>query len=288
MNLCNVNDIKFILAKYGFYFSKSMGQNFLIESWVPERFVLDSGIGKRHGVIEIGPGIGCLTQKLSEAAGKVVSIEIDKKLLPVLAETLSTCNNVEIINADILKTDIKTFVDDKLEGLNPIVCANLPYNITTPVLSMLIEAKCFESITVMIQKEVAKRICAKPGTADYGAFTLFVNYYMEPQILFDVSPGCFIPQPKVTSSVIKMTARKITSVQVNNEKLLFKTIRASFAQRRKVLKNSLSACYSSLSKDEIANIIEVCGFKPSVRGEELSLEDFAMLANLINEHIKCK
>jgi len=286
MDLCNINDIKFILSKYGFHFSKSMGQNFLIENWVPRRFVEDADVNKNCGVLEIGPGIGCLTQRLSENAGKVVSIELDKKLLPVLDETLSGCNNVEIINGDALKVDIPKLVEEKFSGLRPVVCANLPYNITSPILTMLIETGCFEQITVMIQKEVAKRICSNPGKSDYGALTLFINYYMKPKMLFDVAPGCFIPQPKVTSTVITMHRRKAPPAKTDNAKLLFRIIRAAFSQRRKVMHNSLSAYLGNkLTKEEIADIIYKCGFKPTVRGEELSIEDFIKLANLINTYI---
>lgn len=282
MDLCNINVIKVLLAKYGFRFSKSMGQNFLVESWVPERLVLEAGVNNTHGVIEIGPGIGCLTQKLAETAGKVVAIELDSKLIPVLNETLADRENVEVINGDALKINIPALIEEKLPGLTPIVCANLPYNITSPILTSLISCGRFESITVMIQKEVAKRICAKPGTADYGSFTLFVNYYTEPKILFDVSPGCFIPQPKVTSSVISMVTRKTPLVSVNDEKLLFRVIRAAFSMRRKILVNSLMSSFGNkFDKGDIADILLECGFKPLVRGEELSLDDFARLSDAI-------
>ena len=282
MDLCNINVIKVLLAKYGFRFSKSMGQNFLVESWVPERLVLEAGVNNTHGVIEIGPGIGCLTQKLAETAGKVVAIELDSKLIPVLNETLADRENVEVINGDALKINIPALIEEKLPGLTPIVCANLPYNITSPILTSLISCGRFESITVMIQKEVAKRICAKPGTADYGSFTLFVNYYTEPKILFDVSPGCFIPQPKVTSSVISMVTRKTPLVSVNDEKLLFRVIRAAFSMRRKILVNSLMSSFGNkFDKGDIADILLECGFKPLVRGEDLSLDDFARLSDAI-------
>ena len=282
MDLCNINVIKVLLAKYGFRFSKSMGQNFLVESWVPERLVLEAGVNNTHGVIEIGPGIGCLTQKLAETAGKVAAIELDSKLIPVLNETLADRENVEVINGDALKMNIPALIEEKLPGLTPIVCANLPYNITSPILTLLISCGRFESITVMIQKEVAKRICAKPGTADYGSFTLFVNYYTEPKILFDVSPGCFIPQPKVTSSVISMVTRKTPLVSVNDEKLLFRVIRAAFSMRRKILVNSLMSSFGNkFDKGDIADILLECGFKPLVRGEELSLDDFARLSDAI-------
>ncbi len=286
MNLCSINDIKYLLSKYNFRFSKSMGQNFLIEEWVPERFATEASLQENNGVLEIGPGIGCLTQKLSTHVGKVVAVELDRRLLPLLEETLRNFDNVEIINADILKIDIQKLVREKFSSLTPVVCANLPYNITTPVLTALIQAGCFEKITVMIQKEVAKRICAAPSTSDYGAFTLFVNYYMKPQILFDVSPGCFLPRPKVTSTVITMERRLSPPVHVRNEKLLFKIIRAAFSQRRKILQNSLlSYLGNSITKEEVAKVIALCGFNPLVRGEELSLDDFATLTNAVEKYI---
>lgn len=287
MNLCNIKEIKPLLERYGFRFSKSMGQNFLIASWVPQDIAEGSGARPGYGVLEIGPGIGCLTKELSALADKVVSVELDKKLIPVLAETLSECDNVEIINADILKTDIEAVVKDKFEGLTPIACANLPYNITTPVLSALIDTGLFESITVMIQREVAHRICARPGTADYGAFTVYANYYTEPEILFDVTPDCFIPAPKVTSSVIRLTKRTVPPAEVENEKLFFSVIKAAFAQRRKTLVNGLSFAYGSrLSKEQIINIITSCGFDEKVRGETLGISQFAVLSNALNEALK--
>ena len=287
MNLCNIKEIKPLLERYGFRFSKSMGQNFLIASWVPQDIAEGSGAGPGYGVLEIGPGIGCLTKELSALADKVVSVELDKKLIPVLAETLSECDNVEIINSDILKTDIEAVVKEKFEGLTPIACANLPYNITTPVLSALIDTGLFESITVMIQREVAHRICSRPGTADYGAFTVYANYYTEPEILFDVTPDCFIPAPKVTSSVIRLTKRTAPPAEVENEKLFFSVIKAAFAQRRKTLVNGLSFAYGSrLSKEQIINIITSCGFDEKVRGETLGISQFAALSNALNEALK--
>lgn len=282
MELCNISVIKYLLEKYGFRFSKAMGQNFLTADWVPRRIVEESGIDKTCGVLEIGPGVGCLTQRLGENAAKVVSVELDKRLIPLLAESLGEYDNIKIINGDILDTDIKTVFEENFKGLSCHACANLPYNITTPVLSKLIESGCFDSITVMIQREVARRICAKAGTADYGAFTLYVNYYMQPEILFDVSPGCFMPPPKVTSSVITMKKRAVPPVEVKDEALLFKVIKASFGQRRKTLANALSGGFSSLfSKDEITGIIKSCGFDERIRGEALDLAQFASIADAI-------
>ena len=208
MNLCDINVIKPLLQKHGFHFSKSKGQNFLTQSWVPREIADGAGIDKTCGVLEVGPGIGPLTQALCENAEKVVSVEVDTSLAPVLAETMADTDNFTLIFGDILKTDIPALVQEHFQGLRPMACANLPYYITSPVLSALLESKCFESITVMVQKEVAQRICAQPGSKDYSAFSLFCQYYAQPEILFDVPPSCFIPQPKVTSAVITLPCRK--------------------------------------------------------------------------------
>ena len=286
MNLCNIQEIKPFLEKRGFRFSKSMGQNFLIQSWVPEDIADSSGADRSCGVLEIGPGIGCLTQQLSKRTGKVVSVELDKKLIPVLGETLSGCDNVEIINSDILKVDIPELVKERFEGLRPIACANLPYNITTPVLSALIDTGLFESITVMIQREVAHRICAKPGTSDYGSFTVYANFYTDPEILFDVSPDCFIPQPKVTSTVIRLTKRTAPPAEVKDEKLFFQLVRSAFAQRRKTLANALASGFGNLDKGTIHEIIRSCGFDERIRGEVLGISEFAKLTNTLCEGTK--
>jgi len=287
MELCNIKVIKYLLEKYGFRFSKAMGQNFLIAEWVPMQIAEQSGIDSTSGVLEIGPGVGCLTQKLSGYAHKVVAVELDKRLPPLLKESLGDCENVEIISGDILDVDIKKLVGEKFDGLRPAVCANLPYNITSPILSALIDAKCFDSITVMIQREVAKRICAKAGTQDYGAFTVYINYYTEPEILFDVPPSCFIPQPKVTSSVIKLKTREMPPVKVDDEKLFFRVVKAAFAQRRKTLANALSGGFGGqLTKEEIIEIIAKSGFDEKVRGETLDLEKFALLSNTVGEYLK--
>ena len=193
MDLCNIQDIKALLARHGFRFSKSMGQNFLIESWVPRDIAEASGARPGTGVLEVGPGIGPLTRELARRADRVVSVELDRSLLPILAETLAGCPNAQVCPGDILKTDIPGLVRERFAGLTPLACANLPYNITTPAITALIEAGCFASITVMIQREVARRICAAPGTADYGAFSVFCQYYTRPELLFDVPPECFLP-----------------------------------------------------------------------------------------------
>ena len=281
MDLCNINVIKMLLSKHGFRFSKSMGQNFLTASWVPERIAEEAGLDAATGVMEVGPGIGCLTEQLAQRAGKVVSVELDNALKPVLAETLAEYDNVEIVFGDVLKQNIPQLAAEKLGGLRPVVCANLPYNITTPVLTAFLEAGCFDGIYVMIQREVARRICAKAGTADYGAFTVFAQWYAETEILFDVSPGCFIPQPKVTSSVIALRPRKEPPVAVKSEALFFRVVRAAFAQRRKTLVNGLTNSPElSFSKDEVTKALEECGYSPTIRGEALTLSEFAKLANV--------
>ena len=279
MELCNPSEIKELLSRHGFRFSKSMGQNFLIDDSVPRRIVQMSGIDKTCGVLEIGPGIGALTVRLGENAGKVVSIELDKTLPPLLAESLAGIDNVEIITGDVMKTDVEALAREKLAGYTPCVCANLPYNITTPVLTKLMESGIFETITVMIQKEVAERITARPGTADYGSFTVYANYHAVPEILFEVPPSCFMPQPKVTSAVIKLTKREKPEC-VTDEKLFFKVVRASFAQRRKTMVNGLSAAFP-LSKEELCGILRECGLDERVRGETLGIPEFAAVAEKI-------
>lgn len=281
MNLCDIRDIKALLGRHGFHFSKSMGQNFLIEEWVPRDIADASGADSNHGVLEIGPGIGPLTRQLCRRAAKVTAVELDKSLYPVLAETMADEDNFTLVPGDIMKLDIPALVDEHFQGLTPLVCANLPYNITTPVLTALIEAKRFESITVMIQKEVALRIAAKPGSGDYGAFSLFMQYHTEPEVLFDVPPECFLPAPKVTSAVLRCKIRSVPAVSpACGEEFFFRTVRAAFAQRRKTLLNSLSSVFGGqLDKDTIAGIISDCGFESSVRGERLGLAEFAALAD---------
>ena len=285
MDLCNINDIKDLLGRHGFHFSKAKGQNFLTQSWVPQNIAMEAGVDDTCGVLEIGPGMGPLTQQLCLRAKKVVAVEVDQKLKPVLAETMAPYDNLEIIFGDILKQDIAALVKEKFEGLRPKACANLPYYITSDILAALLEAKCFESVTVMVQKEVAQRICAKPGTAAYGAFTVFCQYYTEPEILFDVPPHCFIPQPKVTSAVLHLQVRTEPACAVRDEAMFFKVVRASFAQRRKTLVNGLAAVFGSLGKEKLTQILLDCGFSATVRGETLSLEEFARLADAIGEAI---
>jgi len=281
MDLCNINDMKELLGRHGFHFSKAKGQNFLTQSWVPQQIADEAGVGPDCGVLEIGPGMGPLTQQLCLRAGKVLAVEVDQKLKPVLAETMAPYDNLEILFADILKQDIAALVAEKFGGLRPKACANLPYYITSDILAALLEAKCFETVTVMVQKEVAQRICAAPGTAAYGAFTVFCQYYTEPEILFDVPPHCFIPQPKVTSAVLHLHVRKTPVCEVKDEKLFFKVVRGSFAQRRKTLVNGLAAVFGNLSKAQLTEILESCGFPANVRGETLSIPEFAKLADAI-------
>lgn len=280
MNLTDINEIHELLSRHGFRFSKSMGQNFLTASWVPERISESAGLDGGTGVLEVGPGIGCLTEQLSLRAGKVVAVELDNALKPVLAETLAGKDNVEIVFGDVLKQNLAKLVSEKLTGLRPVVCANLPYNVTTPLLTAFIEADCFDAITVMIQREVAKRICSLPGTSDYGAFGIFVQYFCETELLFDVPPSCFIPQPKVTSSVIRLSRRKEPPCECGNPDYLMKTVRAAFNQRRKTLVNALSSGLG-LDKALIASAMENCGISPIVRGEVLDIGDFAVLSDEI-------
>ena len=286
MDLTNIRDIKALLARHGFHFSKSMGQNFLIESWVPHDIAHSAGVDEGCGVLEIGPGIGPLTVELSRLAGKVVSVELDRSLLPILAETVGERENVEIVPGDAMKLDLAQLVAEKFQGLTPTACANLPYNITTPVITRLLECGCFQRITVMIQREVAKRICAAPGTSDFGAFSLFCQYHARCQYLFEVPPQCFLPAPKVTSAVIHMALRDTPPVDCPPERL-FPVIRAAFAQRRKTLLNALSAGYGSrCTKDELRAILEQCGFPETVRGEQLGLEEYSRLATALYNHME--
>ena len=283
--LCSPTTVKYLLEKYGFRFSKSMGQNFLIDASVPLRIADAADLDETVGVLEVGAGFGCLTAATAAYAGKVVCVELDTSLQNVLAETISEYENAEIVYGDVMKTDIKALVEEKFAGLRPVVCANLPYNITSPVITAFLEAGCFETITVMIQKEVAKRMNAKPGTADYGAFTLLVQWHCETEILFDVSPNCFMPAPKVTSSVIQLRKRSAPVCSVQDEQLMFRVIRAAFNQRRKPLNNALASGFGELSKQDIAAAIGEWGFDERVRGEALSLEQFALLSDVLAKYM---
>ena len=280
MDLCDRREIQTLLERHGFHFSKAMGQNFLIESWVPRDIADSCGADKSTGVLEIGPGIGPLTQQLARRAGKVVSVELDARLYPVLRETMRGADNFTLIEGDAMKLDFAQVVQEHFSGLRPILCANLPYNITTPVLTKCVESRCFDSLTVLIQKEVAQRICAEAGTAEYGAFTVLMQYYTAPQMLFTVPASCFLPAPKVTSAVIHCPVRKTPPVEVVSESALWRTVKAGFALRRKTLVNSLQTGYQ-LPKERLAEIVTDCGLSPTVRGERLTLEDFARLTNAL-------
>ena len=282
MNLCDIREIKALLNRHGFHFSKSMGQNFLIADWVPQEIAQASGAGPDSGVLEIGPGIGPLTCQLARRAGKVVAVELDRTLLPVLAETLSEFSNVEIVPGDVMKLDLSELTEQKMDGLRPMACANLPYNITTPVLTKLLESRRFSAITVMIQREVARRICAAPGTSDYGAFSVFCQYHAQCKLLFDVGPECFLPAPKVTSSVLRMISLAQPPVAVEDEAAFFALVRAAFAQRRKTLLNGLCSAYGSrFSKEELRAILTSNGLPEDIRGERLGLTQFAALAKCL-------
>lgn len=281
INVCDIHIMKPLLAEHGFHFSKAKGQNFLIANWVPERIAEEAGVDETAGVLEIGPGIGPLTQQLALRAGKVCAVELDGRLKPILDMTVGEFENLEILWDDVLKQDIPALVREKFDGLRPMACANLPYYITSPILTALLEAECFESVTVMVQKEVAQRIAAKPGTADYSAFTVFCQFYAEPELLFDVPAGCFLPQPKVTSAVISLRTRKELPWQIESKEIFFRTVRASFAMRRKTLQNGLAAGFPELGKAGAGEVIEACGLAPNVRGETLDIPGFAAIANEI-------
>ena len=283
MNLCDREELRALLGRHGFHFSKSMGQNFLIDPAVPAAISAASGADGTCGVLEIGPGAGCLTAELAGRAGKVVSVELDERLLPVLAETMAPYGNVEIIPGDALKLDLSALAAEKFSGLRPLVCANLPYNITTPVLTKLAEAPCFESFTVLLQKEVARRLAAPQGSPDGGAFTLWLQYFMETEVLFDVPAAKFFPAPRVDSAVLRCVRRKKPAVETEDEAFFFRVVRGAFLLRRKTLVNSLSAALPEKGREAVQRAAERCGLPPSVRGEALSLEDFARLAAALAE-----
>ena len=272
-----------ILQKYNFTFQKKFGQNFLIDTHVLDKIIRAAEITKEDMVLEIGPGIGTMTQFLAEAAGKVVAVEIDKNLIPILSDTLSAYENVTIINEDVLKLDIQKLANEENQGRPIKVVANLPYYITTPIIMGLFENHVpVESITVMVQKEVADRMQTGPGNKDYGALSLAVQYYAEPYIVANVPPNCFMPRPKVGSAVIRLTCHEQPPMEVKDERLMFDIIRASFNQRRKTLANGLNNSDKlSFSKEEITEAIESLGKGSSVRGEALTLEEFAELSNYL-------
>ena len=286
IDVCDIQVMKPLLAQHGFHFSKAKGQNFLIAPWVPRSIAEDAGVDETAGVLEIGPGIGPLTQQLCLRAGKGCAVEGDTRLEPILEQTVGEFDNLEILWGDVLKQDVAALVKEKFAGLRPMACANLPYYITSPILTALLEAECFESVTVMVQKEVALRMDARPGTADYGAYTEFCQYYAPPALLYDVPPHCFMPQPKVTSAVVSLRVRQQRPWDIPDQELFFRVVRSSFAMRRKKLSNGLAAGFPELGKDGAAAVIADCGFDENVRGETLDIEGFAALARAIAERRK--
>lgn len=285
-NLSDASVVKDLLSRHGFKFSKALGQNFLINPTVCPRMAQVCGADESTGVIEVGPGFGVLTAELAKKAKKVVSIELDERLLPVLDETLAEFNNVKIINADVLKVDLKKIIEEEFGGMKVAVCANLPYYITSPVIMHLLESRLpIENLTVMVQKEAAQRLCAPVGSREAGAVTVAVDYYSDAKKAFDVSAGSFMPAPKVDSSVIKLDIRKQPPVTLKDEKLFFRMVKAVFAQRRKTAANSISAGMS-LPKEKVYAAIANAGYPETVRAESFTMEELAMLANSIYDVTK--
>ena len=279
-NLTNINVIRDIFERHGFSFSKNLGQNFLINPSVCPKIAEMGNASAGYGILEIGTGVGVLTHELAKRADKVVAIEIDSRLIPVLKETLAEHNNVTIINEDVMKADLASIIRENFDGLKVAVCANLPYYITSPVIMLLLESRLpIESITVMVQKEAGKRLCAELGTRDAGAVTAAVRYYSEPRLLFNVSRGSFMPAPNVDSCVIRLDIKKEPPVHVKDEKLFFSVIRGAFSQRRKNLANSLSSSMN-IPKSEVMEIIKAAGISENARPEQLSLDEFAALAEM--------
>jgi len=281
VSVCDIQVMKPLLERQGFRFSKAKGQNFLVAAWVPERIAEEAGVDRGAGVLEIGPGIGPLTQQLCLRAASVCAVELDQRLKPILEITVGEFENLHILWQDILKTDVKALAAERFSGLRPMACANLPYYITTPILARLLEAECFDSVTVMVQKEVADRIAAAPGTKDYGAFSVLCQYYAQPEILFTVPPSCFLPQPKVTSAVVCLHVRKEQPWEIPDQDVFFQTVRASFAMRRKKLSNGLSAGFPELGKAGAAEVIAGAGLDANVRGEDLGIPEFAAVTGAI-------
>ena len=298
MNLCDIETIRAVLGRHGFHFSKSLGQNFLTDITVPERIAEMSGAREAGNVVEVGPGMGCLTAELCRRAEHVVSVELDRALLPVLAETIEELtdrlkrtmaefDNFEVVQGDVLALDLAALCREKFGEGRAVACANLPYYITTPAITALMESGAFEHITVMVQKEVAERICAAPGTSAYSAFSIYVQYHAKAEILFDVPADCFVPRPKVDSAVLKLTPLAQPAVETRDEKLFFALVRAAFNMRRKTLVNALGPVLASaMSKEEIVSLVEAAGLDARIRGERLSLADYARLADLASEKLK--
>ena len=285
VNVCDIQVMKPLLENNGFHFSKAKGQNFLIASWVPERIAREAGVDEGAGVLEIGPGVGPLTQQLCLRAGKVCAVELDRRLKPILDVTVGEFDNLDILWEDVLKLDVARLVEQRFSGLRPMACANLPYYITSPILSALLESECFDSITVMVQKEVAQRMAAAPGTGDYGAFSVLCQYYARPELLFDVPPHCFLPQPKVMSSVVCLKVRREKEWGIEDPELFFRVVRGSFLQRRKKLSNGLRAAFPELGKEGPAQVILEAGLEENVRGETLGIPEFARIADAIRQRL---
>ncbi len=283
-NLSDINVVKSLLSRHGFQFSKALGQNFLINPEICPKMAAECGADQTKGVIEVGPGFGVLTRELAARANKVVAIELDKRLPAVLAETLRDFDNVKVVQADVMEVDLHQLIKDEFTGLDVLVCANLPYYITSPVIMKLLEEKLpVESLTVMVQKEAAVRICAAPGTRACGAVSVAVQYYSQPQILFDVPRDCFFPAPNVDSAVIRLNIRKEPPVTLKTEeKQFFKLVKAAFGQRRKTVLNSLNTGLGK-SKNELSAALQQAGIAPAARAEQLTMEQFGMLCNLLFE-----
>ena len=281
-NLSDINVIKSVMGKHGVTFNKGLGQNFLVDPEVCPSMAEAAGLDENTCAIEIGPGVGVLTAELAKRAGKVLSFEVDKRLLPVLDETLSDFNNVEIINEDVMKADLPKIIEEKCKGMEIAVVANLPYYITSPIIMLLLESKLpIKNITVMVQKEAADRLCAEVGSRDGGAVTVAVSYYAQSEKLFFVPRDSFLPPPKVNSEVIQLTIRKEPPVKVQNEEFFFKLVKAAFSQRRKTAENSISAGLG-INKNIVAEALEKAGLERTVRAEKLTMEDFANLEKILN------
>ncbi len=279
MDLSDITTIKNVLSRHGFQFSKSLGQNFLVNPDVCPRMAAECGAGAGVGVLEIGPGIGVLTKELSARAEKVVAVELDRSLLPVLDETLAGCSNVKIVDGDVLKIDLKKLIQDEFADMEVVVCANLPYYITSPVIMRLLEERLpVTAVTVMVQKEAASRLCAEPGSRACGAVSAAVRYFAQPEILFGVERTSFIPQPKVDSSVIRLTVRTEPAIRIRSEKNFFALVKASFGQRRKTVLNSVAAGLS-LGKEQVALALSRAGIAANTRAEQLTMEQLASFSN---------
>ena len=278
--LTNISTVREILSRHGFTFSKALGQNFLINPSVCPRMAEYAVTDAHTGVLEIGPGIGVLTNELLKRAEKVVAVELDKRLIPVLAETLGEYDNLKVINADVMELDLRRLIAEEFAGMRVVVCANLPYYITSPILMKLLEERLpIESITVMVQKEAAVRLCAAEGSRDSSAITAAVRYYAEPELLFHVSAGSFMPAPKVDSAVIRLTLRE-PELLPRDEKMMFRVIKAAFSQRRKTVLNSISSSLS-LDKGELSDILKTAGVDPAARAERLTLSDFSRISDVM-------